>query len=154
MLQRVQKVPVIPRERSDRGNPFPQENAVFSQNSIIAEHFGERIATPVCALARNDRFFDSLKHLPQASAFFWSRVRESITLWSCCHRAGGRRMPTGHPHLDGFDSRLLFPKKTASRRMLSFLEQGTGIECDHSHCYTITYCIRGRNRGRIFSKKL
>ena len=115
MLQRVQKVPVIPRERSDRGNPFPQENAVFSQNSIIAEHFGERIATPVCALARNDRFFDSLKHLPQASAFFLEQgtgidytmeLPPSSWRQADAHRASAFRWVR-------FPS--TFPKRTASR---------------------------------------
>ena len=33
---------------------------VFLKVWLKAEHLGERIATPVCELARNDRFFDSL----------------------------------------------------------------------------------------------
>ena len=34
---------------------------VFLKIWLKTEHLGERIATPVCELARNDRFFDSLK---------------------------------------------------------------------------------------------
>ena len=34
---------------------------VFLKVWLKAEHLEERIATPVCELARNDRFFDSLK---------------------------------------------------------------------------------------------
>lgn len=35
--------------------------AVFLKIRMKSECFGERIATPVCALARNDSFFDSLR---------------------------------------------------------------------------------------------
>ena len=35
--------------------------AVFLKIRMKSECFGERIATPVCAPARNDSFFDSLK---------------------------------------------------------------------------------------------
>ena len=34
---------------------------VFLKIWLKTEHLGERIATPVCELARNDRFFDSLR---------------------------------------------------------------------------------------------
>ena len=39
------------------------KGAVFLKIRMKSECFGERIATPVCALARNDSFFDSFKGL-------------------------------------------------------------------------------------------
>ena len=65
--QRVKKVHVIPREQSDRGNPFPKSSGL-SEKSEKSKYFGERIATPACALARNDRFFDSLT-FPKGEGF-------------------------------------------------------------------------------------
>ena len=44
---------------------------VFLKVWLKAEHLGERIATPVCELARNDRFFDSLQRLPPGSLWFF-----------------------------------------------------------------------------------
>ena len=41
---------VIARERSDRGNPYS-----FCSKDVDGTWIGERIATPVCELARNDR---------------------------------------------------------------------------------------------------
>ena len=35
--------------------------AVFLKIRMKSDCFGERIATPVCALARNDSFFDNRK---------------------------------------------------------------------------------------------
>ena len=49
-----------PPKRRRRGNPHPLKPAVLGALSEKMKHFGERIATPVCALVRNDRFFDSL----------------------------------------------------------------------------------------------
>ena len=53
-LQRVKKANVIPREQSDRGNPYSKTLAFLTHFRNNHNNLRERIATPVCALARND----------------------------------------------------------------------------------------------------
>jgi hypothetical protein len=67
------------------------------------------IATPACALVRNDRAFSN------------SPVR------SVRHPAAERQVPTGHLHWMGSIPFLFSQNKTASR-WDAVLEQGTGID--------------------------
>ena len=72
--QCVKKVPFskknVIQSRKAAKNPHPKL-AVLSQLSEKAQHFGERIATPVCALARNDTVFrqSETRHLLQVPGY-------------------------------------------------------------------------------------
>ena len=65
---------VIPGERSDRGNPFPQIGLFFRE----LDKYGERIATPVCALARND--MEALCRLPELLPHDVGKSRDELSV--------------------------------------------------------------------------
>ena len=53
--------------------------AVFLKIRMKSECFGERIATPVCALARNDSFFDNLS----PGAYAPGLISSNILFFQC-----------------------------------------------------------------------
>ena len=59
-----------------RGNPHPQNLTILYASSLKTEHLGERIATPVCGLVRNDMFFDTLRTAASAAVLFYLQSSE------------------------------------------------------------------------------
>ena len=49
-------------------------------------------------------------------------------LWSCRRLAGGKQMPTGHLHLDGFESYDRKKEETSCWMPLLFLVDDIGLE--------------------------
>ena len=116
--------------------------AVFLKIKMKSECFGERIATPVCALARNDSFFDSLKkpqpfgcgfcfrsgrrgsNSPPASHEWLCAIRRSPAepLIECaCGARWRQRVRSDHTHFQK-------QKTTALRLWFLFLERATRLE--------------------------
>jgi len=56
---------------------IPQNLRILYVLPTKTEHFGERIPTPVFPLARNDRFFNTLKHA--FGVLFYTRASEAYT---------------------------------------------------------------------------
>ena len=66
--------------------------AVFLKIKMKSECFGERIATPVCALARNDSFFDSLRPaIWRAGDQQFAVLRQRLVQFNPCHAPGRSR---------------------------------------------------------------
>ena len=68
-LETVKKLPVIANQSADWCGDPPnyRETCIFSVENVA---FDRGIPTPVCALARNDHFFDTLKGLPRCGRPF------------------------------------------------------------------------------------
>ena len=61
--------------------------AVFPKIRMKSDCFGERIATPVCAPARNDSFFDSLKRANRARFWYLTQMPQGSAPRSATCRA-------------------------------------------------------------------